>query len=177
MHYASIVGLRRRPPPQASTLDHPHWPPYLPGEAGERWSPAADHCMTSSEERSSPTTANGGSKASSATGGQGTSNQTIAEGRTSERVRIAAQNYRRRRCQGQDGPVRLGDGRLPPSGPSCPLRSSTFGHVRQLDQMAGEVLARAWAAGARPSDAPLTVDVDSTSISSHARQSRRVRRG
>ena len=42
------------------------------------------------------------------------------------------------------------------------LRSFTFGHVRQLDKVTGEVLARAWAAGAGPGDGPLTVDVDST---------------
>jgi hypothetical protein len=42
------------------------------------------------------------------------------------------------------------------------LRAFTFGHVRQLDKVTGEVLARAWAAGAGPGDGPLTVDVDST---------------
>jgi hypothetical protein len=42
------------------------------------------------------------------------------------------------------------------------LRAFTFGHVRQLDRVCGEVLARAWAAGAGPEDGPLTVDVDST---------------
>jgi Transposase DDE domain group 1 len=42
------------------------------------------------------------------------------------------------------------------------LRAFTFGHVRQLDQVCGEILARAWAAGAGPGDGPLTVDVDST---------------
>jgi hypothetical protein len=42
------------------------------------------------------------------------------------------------------------------------LRAFTFGHVRQLDKVIGEVLARAWAAGAGPGDGPLTVDVDST---------------
>jgi hypothetical protein len=30
------------------------------------------------------------------------------------------------------------------------LRAFTFGHVRQLDKVTGEVLARAWAAGAGP---------------------------
>jgi hypothetical protein len=30
------------------------------------------------------------------------------------------------------------------------LRAFTFGHVRQLDQVTGEVLSRAWAAGAGP---------------------------
>ena len=42
------------------------------------------------------------------------------------------------------------------------LRSFTWGHVRQLDRAAGEVLARAWRAGGGPGEAPMTVDVDST---------------
>jgi hypothetical protein len=42
------------------------------------------------------------------------------------------------------------------------LRAFTFGHVRQLDKATGEILTRAWAAGAGPGDGPLTVDVDST---------------
>jgi hypothetical protein len=33
------------------------------------------------------------------------------------------------------------------------LRSFTFGHIRQLDQLSGEILSRAWAAGAGPGDA------------------------
>src|SRR5215218_1531075 len=40
-------------------------------------------------------------------------------------------------------------------------------HVRQLDRVTGEVLARAWAAGAGPDDGPLTVDVDSTICEVH----------
>jgi hypothetical protein len=32
------------------------------------------------------------------------------------------------------------------------LRAFTFGHVRQLDRVCGELLARAWAAGAGPGD-------------------------
>jgi DDE family transposase len=47
------------------------------------------------------------------------------------------------------------------------LRSFTFGHVRQLDKVTGEVLARAWAAGAGPGEGPLTVDVDSTICEVH----------
>jgi len=47
------------------------------------------------------------------------------------------------------------------------LRAFTFGHVRQLDRVCGEVLARAWAAGAGPEDGPLTVDVDSTICEVH----------
>ena len=42
------------------------------------------------------------------------------------------------------------------------LRSFAWGHVRQLDHVAGELLARAWRAGAGPGDAPLILDVDST---------------
>ena len=41
------------------------------------------------------------------------------------------------------------------------LRAFTFGHVRQLDRVLGESLARAWAAGAGPGQESLTVDVDS----------------
>jgi hypothetical protein len=47
------------------------------------------------------------------------------------------------------------------------LRAFTFGHVRQLDKVTGEVLARAWAAGAGPGEGPLTVDVDSTICEVH----------
>jgi Transposase DDE domain group 1 len=41
------------------------------------------------------------------------------------------------------------------------LRSFRWGHVRQLDRVSRELLARAWAAGAGPGDAPLTIDLDS----------------
>jgi hypothetical protein len=47
------------------------------------------------------------------------------------------------------------------------LRAFTFGHVRQLDKVTGEILSRAWAAGAGPDDGPLTVDVDSTICEVH----------
>jgi hypothetical protein len=47
------------------------------------------------------------------------------------------------------------------------LRSFTFGHARQLDQVTATVLGRAWAAGAGPGDRPLTVDVDSTICEVH----------
>jgi len=47
------------------------------------------------------------------------------------------------------------------------LRSFSFGHVRQLDKVTGELLARAWAAGAGPGDGPLVVDVDSTICEVH----------
>ena len=42
------------------------------------------------------------------------------------------------------------------------LPAFTFGHVRQLDQLAETALARAWQAGAGPGDGPMTVDADST---------------
>ena len=42
------------------------------------------------------------------------------------------------------------------------LRSLRWGHVRQLDRVSRRLLARAWAAGAGPGDAPLTIDLDST---------------
>jgi hypothetical protein len=42
------------------------------------------------------------------------------------------------------------------------LRSFRWGHVRQLDAVSRELLARAWAAGAGPGSAPLTIDLDST---------------
>lgn len=42
------------------------------------------------------------------------------------------------------------------------LRGFTWGHARQLDVVSRELLARAWRAGARPGDVPLTIDVDST---------------
>jgi Transposase DDE domain group 1 len=42
------------------------------------------------------------------------------------------------------------------------LRSFTWGSARQLDQVAGQALARAWQAGAGPGPWPVTIDVDST---------------
>ena len=42
------------------------------------------------------------------------------------------------------------------------LRSFQWGHVRQLDRVSRQLLARAWAAGAGPDDAPFTIDLDST---------------
>ena len=42
------------------------------------------------------------------------------------------------------------------------LRSFTFGHVRQLEAVVGEVLARAWSLGAGPGERRLVIDVDST---------------
>jgi hypothetical protein len=42
------------------------------------------------------------------------------------------------------------------------LRSFRWGHVRQLDAVSRELLARAWSAGAGPGAAPFTIDLDST---------------
>jgi len=42
------------------------------------------------------------------------------------------------------------------------LRAFSFGHVRQLEAVVGEVLRRGWAMGAGPGSARLVVDVDST---------------
>lgn len=42
------------------------------------------------------------------------------------------------------------------------LRAFTWGHVRQLDAVSGELVVRAWRWGAGPGAAPLTIDVDST---------------
>ena len=42
------------------------------------------------------------------------------------------------------------------------LRSFRWGHMRQLDRVSREVLARAWSAGAGPGSEPFTIDLDST---------------
>ncbi len=42
------------------------------------------------------------------------------------------------------------------------LRAFTWGHVRQLDAVSGELLVRAWRLGAGPATAAVTIDVDST---------------
>ena len=42
------------------------------------------------------------------------------------------------------------------------LRSFRWGHVRQLDRVSRQLLARAWQARAGPGDAPFTIDLDST---------------
>ena len=41
-------------------------------------------------------------------------------------------------------------------------RSFTWGHARQLDRVSGELLSRAWAAGAGPGADPVTIDIDSS---------------
>lgn len=52
------------------------------------------------------------------------------------------------------------------------LRSFTFGHVRQLEAVVGEVLRRAWSMGAGPGSARLVIDVDSTicEVEGHKKQ-------
>jgi DDE family transposase len=52
------------------------------------------------------------------------------------------------------------------------LRAFTFGHVRQLDRLLAETLARAWQAGVGPGAGRLTVDVDSFigEVHGHAKQ-------
>lgn len=47
------------------------------------------------------------------------------------------------------------------------LRSFTWGHARQLDAVAGEVLTRAWKAGAGPGDTAVTIDVDSSIVETY----------
>jgi hypothetical protein len=52
------------------------------------------------------------------------------------------------------------------------LRSFTFGHVRQLDEVIEEELAKAWSLGMAPGDDPLIIDIDSTicEVSGYAKQ-------
>ena len=50
--------------------------------------------------------------------------------------------------------------RHPPWGRSC--AASGGGTSAKLDRVSRELLARAWAAGAGPDDAPFTIDLDST---------------
>src|SRR5438270_1372617 len=57
---------------------------------------------------------------------------------------------------------RLLGGWLPaPSTLGTFLRAFTFGHVRQLDRLLDQALARAWRAGAGPGEDRLVIDVDS----------------
>ena len=61
----------------------------------------------------------------------------------------------------------LGHAVLAPSTLGTFLRSFTYGHVRQLDKVAAELLGRAFAGGAGPGDAPVTVDVDSSIVETY----------
>lgn len=56
----------------------------------------------------------------------------------------------------------LGHGVMAPSTLGTFLRAFSFGHVRQLDALSEALLSRAWAAGAGPGEAPMTIDIDST---------------
>lgn len=49
------------------------------------------------------------------------------------------------------------------------LRSFTFGHLRQLDAVLGQTLARAWRLGAGPGAEPLVIDLDSTITEVHGK--------
>jgi hypothetical protein len=66
----------------------------------------------------------------------------------------------------------LGHRVMAPSTLGAFLGSFTFGHVRQLDRLTEQALARAWAAGAGPGDGPMTMDLDSTvcEVHGHAQQ-------
>jgi hypothetical protein len=55
----------------------------------------------------------------------------------------------------------LGHRVMAPSTLGTFLRAFTFGHVRQLDRVLDETLARAWQAGAGPGDQRLVIDIDS----------------
>jgi len=61
---------------------------------------------------------------------------------------------------GSTGKV-LGHRVMAPSTLGTFLRAFTFGHVRQLDRVLGEVLRRAWSGGAGPGPDRLVIDVDS----------------
>jgi hypothetical protein len=61
----------------------------------------------------------------------------------------------------------LGHGVLAPSTLGTYLRSFTWGHARQLDKVAGELLGRAWAAGAGPGAAAVTIDMDSSILETY----------
>jgi len=50
------------------------------------------------------------------------------------------------------------------------LRAFTFGHVRQLDSLGEALLRRAWAFGAGPGGAPMTIDIDSTVCEVYGKQ-------
>jgi Transposase DDE domain group 1 len=69
------------------------------------------------------------------------------------------------RC-GQTATV-LGHRVMAPSTLGTFLRAFTFAHVRQLDRLTEQVLARAWAAGAGPGDGPMTMDLDPTVCEVH----------
>jgi hypothetical protein len=49
------------------------------------------------------------------------------------------------------------------------LRAFTFGHVRQLEAVIARAIERAWAGGAGPGSAAMTIDVDSTICDVHGK--------
>ncbi len=55
----------------------------------------------------------------------------------------------------------LGHRVMAPSTLGTFLRAFTFGHVRQLDRVLDQSLARAWETSARPGELPLVIDIDS----------------
>ncbi len=55
----------------------------------------------------------------------------------------------------------LGHRVMAPSTLGTFLRAFTFGHVRQLDRVLDQSLARAWETGAGPRELPLVIDIDS----------------
>jgi hypothetical protein len=55
----------------------------------------------------------------------------------------------------------LGHRVMAPSTLGTFLRAFSFGHVRQLDHVLDQALARAWSAGAGPGELPLVIDIDS----------------
>jgi hypothetical protein len=61
----------------------------------------------------------------------------------------------------------LGHRVMAPSTCGTFLRAFTFGHVRQLDAWSELALTGAWAAGAGPADAAVTIDIDSTICETH----------
>ena len=56
------------------------------------------------------------------------------------------------------------------------LRSFRWGHVRQLDRVTRQLLARAWAAGTGPGNDPLTIDLDSTVCETYGLEKEGARR-
>ena len=64
----------------------------------------------------------------------------------------------------------LGHRVMAPSTCGTFLRSFTFGHLRQLDAWSEFALTAAWAAGAGPGDASMTIDIDSTICETHGYQ-------
>ncbi len=70
---------------------------------------------------------------------------------------------------GRTGRV-LGHRVMAPSTLGTFLQAFTFGHVRQLDRVLGELLGRAWRAGAGPGAERLVIDVDSFICEVHGKQ-------